>query len=139
MNNQDAPDTQLTRNLPVTESESKMLELLRTNPLLARQIRTLVGRFGEEVAGGLDANQAEMMAIEEVGQLGKTILEQWAENTHQEEITRVKQGDPSLTNNGKKKLHWYTTFGRVSIDEQVLRMGRRGATIRVFKELANIG
>ncbi|MFT4550978.1 MAG: hypothetical protein ACI9MB_004959, partial [Verrucomicrobiales bacterium] len=102
MNNQDAPDTQLTRNLPVTESESKMLELLRTNPLLARQIRTLVGRFGEEVAGGLDANQAEMMAIEEVGQLGKTILEQWAENTHQEEITRVKQGDPSLTNNGKK-------------------------------------
>jgi hypothetical protein len=42
------------------------------------------------------------MAIEEVGQLGKTIIEQWAENTHQEEIARVKQDAPSLTNNGKK-------------------------------------
>ena len=102
MNNQDASDHQPTRDLPVTESESKLLELLRTNPLLARQISSLVGRFGEEVAGGLDANQAEMMAIEEVGKLGKTILEQWAENTHQEEITRMKQDAPSLTNHGKK-------------------------------------
>lgn len=102
MINQDAPDPQPTHNLPVTESESELLELLRTNPLLARQISSLVGRFGEEVAGGLDANQAEMMAIEEVGQLGKTIIEQWAENTHQEEIARVKQDAPSLTNNGKK-------------------------------------
>ena len=101
MNNQDAPDHQPTRNLSVTESESELLELLRTNPLLARQISSLVGRFGEEVAGGLDANQAETMAIEEVGQLGKTILEQWAENTHQEEIARVKLEVPSLTNNGK--------------------------------------
>jgi hypothetical protein len=102
MNNQDAPAPQPTRNLPVTESESKMLELLRTNPLLAKQISSLVGRFGEEVAGGLDANQAELLAIEEVRHLGKTIIEQWAENTHQEEISRVKQDTPSLTNNGKK-------------------------------------
>jgi len=102
MNNQDAPDHQPTRNLSLTESESELLELLRTNPLLARQISSLVGRFGEEVAGGLDANQAETMAIEEVGQLGKTILEQWAENTHQEEIARAKLEAPSLTNNGKK-------------------------------------
>ncbi|MGK0188876.1 MAG: hypothetical protein ACI9R3_004690, partial [Verrucomicrobiales bacterium] len=64
MNNQDAPDPQLSRHLSVTESESKMLELLRTNPLLAKQITSLVGRFGEEVGSGLDANQAEMMAIE---------------------------------------------------------------------------
>ncbi len=102
MSNQDAAAPQPTRSLPVTESESKLLELLRTNPLLARQISSLVGRFGEEVAGGLDANQAEMMAIEEVGQLGKTILDQWAENTHQEEVARVKLEAPSLINNGKK-------------------------------------
>ncbi len=102
MNNQDARAPQATHNLPVTDSESKLLELLRTNPLLARQISSLVGRFGEEVAGGLDANQAEEMAIEEVGQLGKTIIQQWAENTHQEEVAKVKLGDSLLTNNGKK-------------------------------------
>ena len=102
MISQDAPEPQPTRNLPVTGPESELLELLRTNPLLARQISSLVGRFGEEVARGLDANQAELMAIEEVGQPGKTILEQWAENTHQEEIARAKQDTPSLTNNGKK-------------------------------------
>jgi hypothetical protein len=102
MTNQDAADPQPTRNLPVTDSESELLELLRTNPLLARQISSLVSRFGEEVAGGLDANQAEMMAIEEVGQLGKTIIEQWAENTHQEEVARAKREAASLTSNGKK-------------------------------------
>lgn len=49
MNNQD----------PVTESESELLELLRTNPLLARQISSPVSRFGEEIAGGrLDANRS---------------------------------------------------------------------------------
>ena len=102
MNNQDAQDHQPTQNLSVTESESKLLEILRTNPLLAGRISSLVSRFGEEVAGGLDANQAEMMAIEEVGQLGKTMIEQWAENTHRDEITRVKQDELSITNNGKK-------------------------------------
>ena len=102
MNNQDANDAKPSSELPLTESESKLLDLLRTNPMLANQISSLVSRFGEEVAGGLDANQAEEMAIDEVGKLGKTILEQWAENTHKEEVTRTKQATPSLTNNGKK-------------------------------------
>ncbi|MFT4550715.1 MAG: hypothetical protein ACI8XO_001719 [Verrucomicrobiales bacterium] len=56
MTNQDASASQPTRNLPVSASESELLELLRTNPLLARQISSLVSRIGEEVAGGLDAN-----------------------------------------------------------------------------------
>ncbi|MFT4549208.1 MAG: hypothetical protein ACI8XO_003797 [Verrucomicrobiales bacterium] len=58
MINQDVPDPQPIRNLPVTESESELLELLRIHPLLAGQISSLVGCFGKEVAGGLDANQA---------------------------------------------------------------------------------
>jgi hypothetical protein len=38
----------------------------------------------------------------------------------------------------KKKLIWYTTFGRVGIEEEVLRLSRRGARVRPFCAKAQV-
>lgn len=38
----------------------------------------------------------------------------------------------------KKKLKWFTTFGPVEIEEQLLRLGRRGARLRPFCQSAQV-
>ena len=89
-------------NAFVSEDESKLLEQLRSNPLMAEQFGQLMGRFEQEVSEGLDAHQAEEMAIEELQQLGRTLLGQWAKKTHHDAVEQAKREDSSLVGNGKK-------------------------------------
>jgi hypothetical protein len=86
----------------VSEDEAKLLEQLRANPLMAEQFGQLMDRFEQEVSSGLDAHQAEEMAIEELQQLGRMMLSQWTDKTHHEAIEQAKHDDPSLVGHGKK-------------------------------------
>jgi len=87
---------------PVTEEDAKLLKQLQNNPILAARLRVLMNRFEEEVAGGMDAHQAETMLIEELHQLGGSLMSQWADTTHQQRITEAKANDPALIKGGKK-------------------------------------
>ena len=86
----------------VSDDEAKLLEQLRSNPLMAEQFGQLMDRFEQEISAGIDAHQAEEMAIEELRQLGGTILNQWAEKAHRDAVEQAKHDDPSLVGNGKK-------------------------------------
>ena len=86
----------------VSEDEGKLLAQLRANPLMAEQFGQLMDRFEQEVSEGLDAHQAEEMAIEELQQLGAMMLSQWTDKTHHEAIEQAKRDDPSLVGHGKK-------------------------------------
>ncbi|MDF1710968.1 MAG: hypothetical protein P1U90_01945, partial [Akkermansiaceae bacterium] len=46
----------------------------------------LLNRFEGEVAAGMDAHQAEEMVIEELDQLGRSIMGQWADTTHEKTL-----------------------------------------------------
>lgn len=87
---------------PITEEEARLLEQLRANPEVAEQFRAIMDRFDREVADGMDAHQAEMMVIEELQQLGRSLLGQWAGRTHHAAVESARQEDPSLVGNGKK-------------------------------------
>ena len=99
MSHSSAPDPEIA--LP-SEEEAKLLAQLRANPIFAARFKVLMDRFDEEVAAGMDAHQAEEMVIAELDGLGKSIMGQWAENTHQRSLAEARTGDPTLVRSGKK-------------------------------------
>lgn len=99
MNDQPAPEDTSTS---ITEEESRLLEQLRANPIVATRLSGIMDRFEHEVNAGMDAHEAEMMVIEEVQQLGHSLLDQWAEQTHDATLASACEDDPALIKHGKK-------------------------------------
>lgn len=99
MSNLSAPDPE---NAPPSGEEAKLLKQLRANPIFAARFQVLMDRFDEEVAAGMDAHQAEEMVIAELDGLGKSIMGQWAENTHARSLSEARADDPTLVKSGKK-------------------------------------
>ena len=87
---------------PVTEEDAKLLKQLHDNPILGARLRQLLNHFEEEVAAGMDAHQAETMLIEELRQLGGSLMSQWADTTHQHRIAEAQESNPALVKSGKK-------------------------------------
>jgi len=86
----------------LTEEDAKLLKQLHDNPILGARLRQLLNHFEEEVAVGMDAHQAEATLIEELHQLGGSLMSQWADTTHQQRIAEAKENDPALIKSGKK-------------------------------------
>ena len=99
MSRSPAPDS---KNALPSEQEAKLLAQLRANPIFAGRFQVLMDRFEEEVAAGMDAHQAEEMVIAELDGLGKSIMGQWAENTHEKSLTEARADDSTLVKSGKK-------------------------------------
>lgn len=86
---------------PNTE-ERKLLRTLRNNPILGDQIQSLVSRFEQEIAEGMDAHEAEERLIDSLQQLGVSMMTQWAQNTQKSALEQALQDDPKLHKHSKK-------------------------------------
>lgn len=97
-------DSHTQNNAPVEPSaeETKLLQQLRANPVMAEKFGQIMDRFEQEIANGTDANQAEMMVIEELHQLGCAMLGQWAGKAHDKAIALAKEQDPALVDHTQK-------------------------------------
>ncbi len=85
----------------VSQAELELLEAMRTAPGLTPQITAMLKAFEAETEQGMDAYQAELHAVELTRKLGGLLLEQWGEQT-QEEQSRQSSLDPNLIKHGKK-------------------------------------
>jgi len=91
------------------------------------------------LAEGCTAHEAEARAQEPLRQFGQAMLIDWAEKAEPQAVVRAQQGNPQLQPYRKKKpLVWHTTYGDITVLEQRLRQGRRGAQVRPFCEQAQI-
>ena len=95
-------DTQTTPPIEPTSEEAKLLQQLRSNPIMAEKFGLIMERFEQEIANGADANQAEMMVIEELRILGETMLGQWAEKTQTIAINQAKAESADLIHHKEK-------------------------------------
>lgn len=93
---------QNTSSTDISPDELEFLQQLRANPVLASKFRQIMERFEEEVASGGDANQAEMMVIDELRGLGQAMLGHWAKSSHDEAIAKAKDNQPNLSTHTKK-------------------------------------
>ena len=97
----DQPDPE-DLSAPITAAESQLLGQLRANPIVAARLGAIMDRFEGEVSAGMDAHEAEEMVIEELRQLGGSLLDQWAGRTHDATVEAARRTDPSLIKHGKK-------------------------------------
>lgn len=86
----------------LSDDESKLVAQLRANPIFAARCQMLMNRFDEELADGKDAHQAEEMVIEELDQLGQSLMGQWAETAHENILTQSQSAHPDRIKSGKK-------------------------------------
>ena len=93
--------SQQSEQIKLSDQEIEHTLKLRKNPILANNLDIILKRFDEEVAQGMNANEAELNAIESVQQFGKAMIEQWAQTTQDDIVSETTQ-DNNLIKNGKK-------------------------------------
>lgn len=113
-------------------------ECFADKPHMHQHLLELSGLIDRLVAQGCTAHEAEAKAIEQIRKLGNGIITQWAEKSEAAALAKARADDPELRAYRKKLLTWHTTYGPVSVLEQRLRRGRRGAQVRPFCGQARI-
>jgi hypothetical protein len=131
-NNPNIPSDQ---SLTLTDHEAQVIQSLRSNPLMAEKLSTLIGRYEQEIADGADAHHAEETFIADLQNLGTSMMQQWAEMAQKKALQKL---DSTNRKHSKKTLQWHTTFGLIVIEQQLIRVGRRGPVILPFCQLANV-
>ena len=91
-----------SRDLQISQADAKLIEQLNDNPIFGAQIRRLSKQLEDEIAAGMDAHEAEEMAIEALNDLGQAIIKQWADSTLEKTLTEAQFSDPELIKSGKK-------------------------------------
>jgi hypothetical protein len=123
-----------------TGKEDNLDQRFAQRPLLRRRLLAIADMIDCAVVEGCTAHEAEARAIKQIRKLGNEVLTDWAEKSEQAARDQAQQADPRLGSYRKKKLlTWHSTYGEISIWEQRLRIGRRGAQVRPFCQSAQIG
>ena len=115
-----------------TKSAQNLDERLARFPEMYERMQKITDQLEESIAKGMTADEAEEIAIGQINELGKAWMTDWAKAQHDRSVEQVQKEIPKAIKKCKKKLKWFTTFGWIQIDEQVLRVGRRGGELRPF-------
>ena len=111
-------------------------ERLNAHPELKEQILTLLALAESDIER---ADEVEERTVEPVRSIGRLVIQDWAEQQERKQSDSVLDtlGEgPKLERKGKKKLHWGTTYGEITVMEQVFKW--EGSTWRPFSESAGV-
>jgi hypothetical protein len=127
----------LRNNVP--DHRRNLEQRLTRRPDLLERLHAIADLLDQSLAEGCSADQTEARVIEQVRLLGQEILGQWAQETHAVAQQQMPRRHPQAVREGKKKLlTWQTTFGPITVQEILWRLGRRGPRCRPFCERAAV-
>jgi hypothetical protein len=86
-----------------TNKDELLLTRLNRHPHLRKRIETLLNIVDNGAGDCTKADAAEQAVIEEIRKLGNAALQGWAEQAVQSATAIVRQQQPALQGNGKKK------------------------------------
>ena len=86
-----------------SHKDELLLTHLNQHPHLRERIETLLNIVDNVAGGCTKADAAEQAVIEELRKLGNAALQGWAEQAVQTAVEAVRQQQPALQGNGKKK------------------------------------
>ena len=123
----------------VAKPQLALEERLAHRPELLARLHHIIDTLDQSVTDGSDAHAAEERVIEELRQLGQTVLGHWAHEAAAHTQAHVRRQHPQAIQHGKKKLlKWQTTCGWITVEETPWRLGRRGAVLRPFCTRADV-
>lgn len=98
MNNESPePNPNTTRG-----SDQSLDRLFANRPHLRQRLVTIAHMIDQAVAEGCTAHEAEARAIQQIRQLGKEVLTDWAEKTEAKASQEASQENPKLSPYRKK-------------------------------------
>lgn len=86
-----------------TNTEESLHTRLQHYPALCERLESLLNIVENAAGDHAKADAAEQAVLEEVRKLGHTALQSWADQAVQRATATVRQQQPTLHGNGKKK------------------------------------
>lgn len=80
----------------------RLEDRLRQRPELLERLHEMVDRLEQTVGDGSNAHQAEDRVVDEMRKVGRTVLEQWAQESNEKVQRQVPGQHPQAQKHGKK-------------------------------------
>jgi hypothetical protein len=129
----------MSDELPTSKKQNQSLDArFASRPHVYARLQQIADMMDEAIAQGCTADEAEARAVEQIQQLGRGSYSPIGGKPRPSRVCsrhRKKTLRPFAT---LKKIKWFTTLGVVEINEQLLRLGRRGPELRPFCERAQV-
>lgn len=78
-------------------------ERFASRPHTYERLQQIADMMDEAIAKGCSADEAEAMAIEQIGKLGGELLSDWAQQKQQQSVEQSQKENPSAIRHIKKK------------------------------------
>jgi len=117
-------------------SNQELVERLNKHPQLKTRVEALLNVVENTENHLENANLAEQKVIEEIRQMGQEVLEDWAIQQADRIAQEFRATHPVVKKQGKKKLFWHSTFGKIEVKEQLFLAN--GHQQRPFSQRASI-
>jgi uncharacterized coiled-coil DUF342 family protein len=77
-------------------------ERFAKHPHMYEQMQRIADQLEQAIANGATADEAEEMAIEQINELGRAMLTDWAKAQHERSVQEIKEQTPSAIRDSKK-------------------------------------
>jgi hypothetical protein len=88
--------------LPKFGTKKSLDERLAKHPHFYEQVQRITEQMEQSIANGATADQAEEMAIQQINELGRALLIDWAKARQERSVAEVQRDKPSAIRDSKK-------------------------------------
>ncbi len=92
----------MKNELPKSKRAKTLDERFSKHPHMYERMQRIADQMEQAIANGVSADEAEQMAIEQINELGRALLSDWAQAQHEQSVSAVKQENPSAIRDSKK-------------------------------------
>ena len=93
----------MKNELSKSGTEKTLDERLAKHPHLYEQLQRITAQMEQAIANGVTADQAEEMAIQQINELGRALLTDWAKARQERAVAEVRREKPEAIRDAKKK------------------------------------
>jgi len=88
--------------LPKLPAKKSLDERFSQHPHLYEQMQRIADQMEQALANGATADQAEEMAIQQINELGRALLTDWAKAKQEQSVADVQKEKPDTIKDSKK-------------------------------------
>ena len=92
----------MKNELPKSTSKKTLDERFSKHPHTYEQMQRIADQMEQAIANGATADEAEEMAIQQINQLGRAMLTDWAKVRHERSVEEVRKEKPTAIRDSKK-------------------------------------
>jgi hypothetical protein len=93
----------MKNELSKSGTEKTLDQRLAKHPHMYEQLHRITDQMEQAIANGATADQAEEMAIQQINELGRAMLTDWAKARQERALEEVRREKPEAIRDAKKK------------------------------------